>query len=217
MACPVEAGARTARLTGMKHLAPVSSALFAAALAVAGGPAASCACCPDPGYRETTTVAVDDWQLAELLRLRLGGEAEMYVSPCGLDCVTGVTDPRERYTVALLKDGRSWTMTLAHDGAAAGTLAFALPERMESFRSDPEPEGGGRTPVLYAEARLAVRATGTGDFGTVGEGIAGTLILLGRQNSLCGDIDAFTHWMFDFDDPRTDFRLYGRLAPALPP
>ncbi len=83
--------------------------LAALVLLAAPGDAWACACCTNPGQRYVDVETLDSGRLEELERLRFGKEARLYVGGAGVEAITGIQDPAERYDL-----GVNWDKT--HSG-----------------------------------------------------------------------------------------------------
>ena len=62
------------------------------ALTAMAGQALACACCADRGERDVIEVTRDAYIEGEFGYLRSDGRAELFVTPCDLDCVRGIDD-----------------------------------------------------------------------------------------------------------------------------
>ena len=128
-----------------------------AALVMLGAPggAWACACCTNPGQRYVDVEALDSGRLEEIERVRFGKEARLYVGAAGVEAITGIQDPAERYDL-----GVTWNKT--HPGQdqsqfcprqsrrpVGNTVAQAAAKNLD-FRGRParQPRSGNGTGAL---------------------------------------------------------------------
>jgi hypothetical protein len=176
----------------------------------------ACACCADPGERIEATNPLQDYEKAQLARVRFGKKARLYLNAAGLDVVTGISTPSEAYALALARQGDRWTFTLRDAAGHSGTLAFDLPATVEAFFVDPHDGLSDATdPVLFKEWRLTAPLTGTGIFSAGAAGATVRLILQGRGNG-CTSAEQFTAWTLIVSGPKARYTLHGSLAAPAP-
>ena len=186
-----------------------------ASLLVSATPALSCACCAEPGERSLYTSSIDDWILEDLGRLRPASTAHLFLTACGFECVSGITNLQDTYTI----DPDETLMPLQigfTDGAnGKGAITLQLPFEFEQFSVDVAPDPTVSTPTLFKEWRLQVTATGSGMFsGGLSTDTPAHLIFQGEGNA-CGQPEDFTHWRLDVKGPSAEFTLFGELDPPL--
>lgn len=179
----------------------------------------ACACCTNPGQRYVDVEALDSGRLEEIERVRFGKEARLYLGAAGVEAVTGIQDPVERYDL-----GVNWnkthagktnlSFTLDNPGGRSGTLSLRLPRKISIFEVDPrDSPDRGTGPLLYKEWKLTGEVAGTGAFSAInGAKQALTLILQGRGNSCTSAVD-FTHWTLVMEGPKARYSLFGELVP----
>jgi hypothetical protein len=196
--------------------------LAALVLLAAPGDAWACACCTNPGQRYVDVETLDSGRLEELERLRFGKEARLYVGGAGVEAITGIQDPAERYDLGVNWDkthsGKTiLSFTLDNPGGRSGTLSLRLPKTISVFEVDPrDSPDQGTGPVLYKEWKLTGEVTGTGAFSaTNGAKQSLTFILQGRGNSCTSATSAvdFTHWTLVMEGPKGRYSLFGELVP----
>jgi hypothetical protein len=182
--------------------------------------AGACACCSEPGQRIEGVSPLSSYEKGELGRLRFAKAAKLYLTAAGFDAVNGIRDPASAYEVGVARQGDLWTFTFKDGKNNAGTLAFTLPPKIESFFVDThdQKQAGAGGPLLYKEWRLAAPVAGTGIFtpGMAGNPTA-RLILHGRGNA-CTSVEQLTAWTLVVSGPKADYTLYGSLStPASTP
>lgn len=201
-------------LTFDQRLRAASFVALAAFAVIIGLPneALSCACCSDPGERRTQSVEVDEYVGSQLKEITVSGSATLFTTACGFECVKGLSDPSDSYSVKLSKDQSRWAFTFRDTRAkSSGTLSFDLPGSLFAFAVDPAPGRSEGSPRLYKEWRISAPVEGTGVFeaGMKGNPTA-TLVLHGQGNS-CDQVEDFTHWSMIVSSPHAEFTLYGPL------
>lgn len=169
------------------------------------GGALACACCAEHGERHLYALELGDWEASELGQLGAATEARLFVTNCGLDCVSGIDDPKLSYPVEIEIDAAE----ARFDFGAAGELRFEMPRAYTRFAVDTDPTAEGGQAPLYTEMWLSGTVSGTGDFAAGGG--AGDLVLSGTGN-LCFDAARLTHWRLDVTAAGVSYRLYGALA-----
>ncbi|QGX98179.1 hypothetical protein EI983_07760 [Roseovarius faecimaris] len=181
------------------------------ALLMLPGAALACACCAERGERYAYQVEMGGYERAELARLRADGAAKLFVTACGLDCVTGLTDPQLDYGVEISVDEGGVTFGFADaQGRARGGLEMAWPEGYVLSGVDTDPLSDAPDAQLYTEMRLTGTARGTGDFASDGP-LSATLIYAGRGN-MCLQAAGLTHWSIDVAGEGVNYRLFGGLT-----
>ncbi len=193
-------------------------AAAALVLLVAPGEGLACACCTNPGQRYVEVEKLDSGRLEEIESLRFGKEARLYVGEGGVETITGIQNPVERYDLKVRwdkthPDRTQIVFSLDNPDGRSGTLWLALPQKISIFEVDPrDSPDQGAGPVLYKEWKLTGEATGTGAFsGTNSPKQVLTLILQGRGNSCTGAQD-FTHWTLVTEGPKGIYSLFGDLV-----
>jgi hypothetical protein len=193
--------------------------LAALVLLAATGEAWACACCTNPGQRYVDVETLDSGRFEEVERLRFGTEARLYVGGAGVEAITGIQDPVERYDLgvnwAKTHSGKTnLSFTLDNPGGRSGTLSLRLPKTISVFEVDPrDSPDQGTGPVLYKEWKLTGEVTGTGAFSAAnGVKQSLTLVLQGRGNSCTSAVD-FTHWTLVMEGPKGRYSLFGELVP----
>ncbi len=186
-------------------------------LSVLPGEALACACCTNLGQRYVEVEKLDSTRLEQIESLRFGEEARLYGGEGGVETITGIQDPVERYDLKVRWDkthpGHSQIVfSLDNPGGRSGTLWLALPQKISIFEIDPrDSPDEGHGPVLYKEWKLTGELTGTGAFsGTNSPKQVLTLILQGRGNS-CTSAEDFTHWTLVTEGPKGIYSLFGDL------
>ena len=174
------------------------------ALSAMAGQALACACCADRGERDVIEVTRDAYIEGEFGYLRSDGRAELFVTPCDLDCVRGIDDPVYDYAVTL--DLSGWAMELRlSDGA--GMLRMEFPYGLERFVVDPEPLRDRPNVILYNEFRVQGVVSASGVF-TESDRAQAELVLAGQTNH-CWSAADLNHWILDVKGEIADFRLFG--------
>ena len=195
-------------------------AAAALVLLVAPGEGLACACCTNPGQRYVEVEKFVSGRLEEIESLRFGKEARLYVGEAGVETITGIQNPVERYDLTV-----NWNkthaaagktdidFTLTNPGGGSGTLSLSVPQNISIFEIDPrDGPDQGTGPVLYKEWKLTGEVTGTGAFsGTNSSKQVLTLILQGRGNS-CTSAQDFTHWTLVTEGPKGIYSLFGELV-----
>lgn len=184
-------------------------------LAISGYPneAWSCVCCSEPGERRTESVVVDEYVGSQLKEITVSGAATLFTNACYFECVKGLSDPSESYSVALSKDQDRWTFTFRDTGGGGGTgtLSFDPPGSLFAFAVDPTPGQSKGSPNLYKEWRITAPVAGTGIFEAgMRKNPTATLVLHG-QGSSCDQAYDFTHWSLIVSGPYAEFTFYGPL------
>lgn len=192
---------------------PLRSILVVLTVLAAPPAALACACCAERGAWFQAVERLGTHERAELNRVRLGREAQLYLTAAGSDGVKGITRPVARYTVARSARAGRWTLAFRDARGRAGTLSFAVPPRGESFGADPRDgrthPGGG--PLLYKEWRLSGMASATGIF-SPRRALRFRLVLQGRGN-VCLAAEQFRHWRLEVTGPGARYAFYGTLRP----
>ena len=164
----------------------------------------ACACCADRGERNVIEVTRDAYIVGEFGYLRSNGRAELFITPCDLDCVRGIDDPAYDYAVTL--DLSGWAMELSlSDGA--GMLRMEFPYGLERFIVDPEPLRERPNVILYNEFRVQGVISASGIF-TESDGAQAELVLAGQTNH-CWSARDLSHWSLDVNGEMAEFRLFG--------
>ena len=139
-------------------------AAAALVLLVAPGEGLACACCTNPGQRYVEVEKLDSGRLEEIESLRFGNKARLYIGEGGVETITGIHNPVERYDLTV-----NWNKT--HDAAGttaidfiptnpggSGTLSLRVPQNISIFEIDPrDSPDQGTGPLLYKEWKLTER------------------------------------------------------------
>ena len=173
-------------------------------LAAVAGQALGCACCVDRGERDVQDVSRDAYIEGEFGYLRSNGRAELFVSPCDLDCVRGIDDPAYEYEVTLDLSGWAMELRLADE---TGMLRMEFPYSIERFIVDPDPLTEQPNVALYNEFRIRGFLEASGVFAET-DGAAGELVLVGKTNHCWSAVD-LNHWVLDVKGEMAEFRLFG--------
>ena len=194
---------------GLKRRAAVFTLVFSGLLP---SMALACACCADPGQRSTTTQAMNGYVAAVFADLRFGPVANVFVSPCDIECVRGIENPDYAYDLTVKTSGEAFSLTLiGTENGSLGTMHLRTPKEITAFATDRKPDPTTLTTILYKEWRMKTSVTGGGAFAKLSNTNA-ELILIGSGNSCDSDAD-FTHWMLDVSGEDVDFRLFGAMQP----
>ena len=191
-----------------------AAAVQMAALMAVPGPVLACACCADPGARVERTVRMTQDDVGAFAARKAGAVAHVMLTACGLDCVKGVSAPREAYAVELAVSEAGIEFDLSDVSATyrdiyRGTVGFDWPAHFTYYAVDSAPDPDRETTVLYTEIRMRGEAYGDGDFETRGL-MAAELVFSGLGN-MCFDAGALTHWRLNVTGDGYDLRLYGTL------
>jgi hypothetical protein len=203
----------TPGMTRSTFAALLSAAATAALLALQ--PAAACACCSERGQRTVGSATLEEFQWAEIERIRFAAKAELFTGGGEMGDVPGLAKPDTAYALTVARDGRKLTFTFKGETQGSGTLALTLPDTASFFEVDPrDATEANPEPSLYKEWKFSGEPTGTGDFAAgAGAGQTLTLILQGRGNN-CAAAEDFTHWSLVLEGPKGEYLLFGDLAPA---
>lgn len=172
----------------------------------------ACACCADPGQRDSYDIEFTDFERAQIAELAPAGPAKLFVTACDLDCVKGITAPQYAYQVQIAVTEAEVAIILADDGGAErGALSLPLPGRYGLFAVDTAPHEDARIETtLFTEMRLQGALVGRGDFAAA-TGAEAELVLSGFGNA-CLDITSMANWMLNARGEGVDFRLFGALG-----
>lgn len=184
----------------------VSLAAISALLAT---PAFSCACCGEHGARIDTTYEIADWFEQSLQNVELGSDAYLFVDACGFDCVRGIAELAERYSLIAQTSATGMVLQLSPEtGGPSGTLRFDWPTQISHFATDIAPFSDTLDPQLFTEMRLGATATGEGIFEAANG--ADLLLVFSGMANLCAEPDMLDYWSLEVTGPDAGFRLYGR-------
>lgn len=179
------------------------------------GEAEACACCSDTGQRYVATADIQDYQQAEVDRMRFGTKAELFLGSADTSDVPdiGIANPDSSYTMATKRDGKTVTFDFTGSAGQRGSLSMVLPVKVSFFEVDTrETPDTGLGPPIYKEWKFTADPKASGDFaGGAGEGQHLTLILQGHGNN-CVSAEDFTHWTLVMEGPKANYLLFGELA-----
>jgi hypothetical protein len=175
----------------------------------------SCACCAESGDWYERVAKVQDYESAELGRLRFNGAANLYTAAGDMEDYTkGLSVNYTSFNLSsLINPRRSITLRFKGEKGETGALVLALPKVMTSFGADMHdmPEGSAG-PILYKELRFDGAASGSGFFKKgMAPGTRFRLILQGRGNN-CLSAEDFKNWILQVTGPRASYAFYGALA-----
>lgn len=196
----------------MAAIKPYSHCQFLLSVALASSfatQAYACACCAEPGEHTYGAEQIDDYMYDELTQIQLQGPANLYVTACDLECVSGLEEPKYSYDITLDQTTRNWTFTFGTDGQKHGAFTFELPQNAMYFATDPAPNPNARSVVLYKEWRFNVTPVGTGIFAKSLDGNTTAQFILTGAGNYCTSVDTFTHWRFDVQNDDASFMFYG--------
>ena len=175
-------------------------------------PAFACACCADPGMHIEAAHDLEDYERDELGRLRFSESAQLYTTDAFPEDIKGVTSPSlDAYVLKTDTSSKGWTFEVADKAGNTGSIAFAIPTRIEWFFVDPRTGESPGSPQLYKEWRLVSTVQLSGTVAKVANNADATLILQGRGNG-CTMAEDFTHWILKVRGPEVQFSLIGKMA-----
>ena len=167
----------------------------------------ACACCVDKGERFARVEPLDAYVQEQFNALGNLGPIRVFTTVCGLDCVSGIDDPKEVYDGAVTVRGGLFRVDLG----TSGILEVPIGAAYDRFGVDLDPMSDGPADQIYSEFRFFSQLGASGDFAPA-DGARADLVFSGRTNAcwLAGDL---THWTLDVSGPGVTFRLFGALSP----
>jgi hypothetical protein len=175
---------------------------------------ALCACCANTGDWYETTGRLQDYEMAELRRVRFGAPAKVYTHE-GMDgAPKGIGADYLSFELSSLTSPRGLiTLKFTGERGETGSLVLIMPKVATSFGTDMhDMPDGSAGPILYKEWRFDGPASGSGIFRKgAGRGTRFSLILQGRGNN-CLSAEDFRNWRLDIKGPRASYAFYGALA-----
>jgi len=192
----------------------VGLALLALMIIASAGPARSCACCADAGYRFERTGIIEPDERDMLAAIRFDSMASLASPEYDIEGlpVPSYDDSGDFYGFSLEAafGVDRWTFNFADNGVLQGTIVFPLPRDIEQFHVDLH-DGAVRTgaggPMLYKEWRLNGPAILNGRTATQIR-----LIFHGRGNTCTSEGD-FSHWTLIAEGTGARFMVFGDLVP----
>ena len=179
----------------------------------------ACACCAHPGEYEIDFAKPNEFELAEIKRIRFGTKAELWTGEADAEVAAeGLTHPAYDYSLSGSLIGNVWKLTF-RNGDESGTLDLPLPAKMLRFAADIHGElakPGFGEPLLYKEWRFEGEVHGTGVFKAgITAGTKYRLVFQGRGNS-CDGAENFKHWQLKITGKKADYAFYGELGTPVP-
>jgi hypothetical protein len=175
----------------------------------------ACACCAESGDWYERVAKVQDYESAELGRLKFNGAATLYTAAGEMEDYTkGLSVNYTSFNLSsLINPRRSITLKFKGEKGEMGSLVLSLPKVVTAFGADMHdmPEGSAG-PILYKEWRFDGLASGSGIFKKgMTPGTRYRLILQGRGNN-CLSAEDFKNWRLQVTGPRASYAFYGALA-----
>lgn len=163
------------------------------------------ACAVDSGVRiENLEEAA--FHLPEDEPIKVKGEAYLYLSACGFECVLGIENPQESYPYELMLSAKEGVL----DFGDAGIIRFETPYEIEVLIADRAFDPNGASAV-FRELRIDILGQGTGSFGKALERYHSARLILSGKGGACPDISAYSHWRFDVIGEIADYAIYGEM------
>ncbi len=180
------------------------------ALAMLPQSAFACACCAERGERFLYKSELGHWELSEMAAVRAASPAQLFVSACDLECVSGISNPLYEYGVEVAVSEAGVDFDLSDEaGRFRGTLSFDLPAEYTYFGVDPEPGKSEGEPLLFTEIRFKGDVYGSGDFAGT-KAVEAELIYSGFGN-MCIGPGNFANWSLNVVGDGNEYRLFGAL------
>jgi len=188
-----------------------------ALILISSSPALACACCVNRGYYELSRQRPDSFYLGLLGDIKLGGDAELYMTEAGFDGIKGLKelenpDSDPKLSVSATFAQNTWRLNVKSGVSHSGMLWLPMPAMFTKHKADIDGVDTGLGVSLYKEFSISGNVShATGMFRSANKMTKYTLVFQGRGNG-CDDASDFTRWRLELDGPKAEYAFFGKAA-----